>query len=891
MKLMQTNMTRGSSILVVSALFFGSGALALIYQVVWARMMTHAFGSTALAVGTVLAAFMSGLAFGSWYFGRFADRSSNPLRSYAQLEIGVALSALASHLLLDRLDTVYPILHGLVGGSDLLVALIRFAAAFLLVMAPTVLMGATLPVLIRSLVNRQGSVGSCVSTLYSINTLGAVTGVLLTGFFLIGRYGIHVPVMGAVIGNLLIGSFAWIASRRVNLSLPVVQPTEALPDCSHEVEEEPDRWTINLILVGIAISGFTSFAYEIYWTRSLVFILGSSTYALTTMLSAFLTGIALGGYLVRFVINRFKDRAAIFGWIQVILGVVSALALPFLFFIGDPQAMNDVLVGISERAFPMILTSFIISFLVMLVPAVLIGATFPLVSHLAVRRLDKTGTSIGRVYAINTIGNVIGALLPGLVLLGWLGIQKGILVMAVLNLLLGLVVLSSRLLRPSRHPAWRVVLPAVLISSVLLMMRAPLQFQFPSQGEPPDASVLYYREGPLATTKVFTDPQRDEKIISVDGIGIGGTGYTEFKQLLLAHLPRLLMDETARELSIGLGSGMLAGESARHADTREITVVEIEPSVIEGAAFFEEENHGILNDPRLEIVSDDIKNFLRTTDRKYQVISADEKTLDEYASNGFSYSLEYYDLVRDHLEPEGLVVQWVPSTLPPTKYQMVLKTFAHCFPHVQLWQFLPAYELGPFNSLLVGSLRPVNVDAGAMKRRFARRRDALQSLAPYGVTSAAALLPHFIADERDIREAVATAPLNTHDHPRYEFYPPWGHFSAQKENAILNQEFILALKRKAHPDFCASISSDGSDLSRLEESFTAEFLYLEGFQQYLGGMSPGETLRQFDNILKVAPWNDSLRARIYCLYHHAASSQLDPATRTYIMDRAEGLYD
>lgn len=877
--------------LLVWALFFGSGALALVYQVVWSRMMTHVFGSTALAVGTVLAAFMSGLALGSWYIGRLADRSSNQLRLYAQLEIGVAISALASHLMLDRMDAVYPALHGLVGGSTPLLALIRFVTAFLLVMVPTVLMGATLPVLSRFFVTASDRVGRHVSTLYSINTLGAVTGVLLTGFVLIGRYGIHVPVFGAVVGNLLIGCVAWLASRRVRQFSPEVQPAP-LQDRDAEIQGEmPDARTLNLVLIGLAISGFTSFAYEIYWTRSLVFILGSSTYALTTMLSAFLTGIALGGYLVRFAIDRFSDRVAIFGWLQVFLGVLSALALPLLFSIDDPQAMSNSLTGMSERAFSLVLTSFGIAFLVMLLPAVLIGATFPLVGQLAVRKLSRTGTSIGRVYAINTAGNVLGALLPGLLLLRWLGIQKGILVMAVLNLVLGLVVLSTRLLRASRHPAWTLVLAGVMAVSAYVMAGVPLQFQFPSQTESSQAQVLYYREGPLATTKVYTDPVLGEKHMSVDGIVIGGTGYTEFKQLLLAHLPRLLIDDTAQELSIGLGSGILAGESALHADTRAITVAEIEPSVIEGAAWFRGENHAILEDPRLEIVSDDIKNFLRTTTEKYDVISADEKTLDEYASNGFSYSLEYYDLLLDHLKPGGIVVQWVPSTLPPSQYQMVLKTFSHSFPHVQLWQFLPARERGPFNSILVGSLNPVTIDRGAIDRRFARGREAFARLVPFGLTSADALLPHFVADERVIREAVATAALNSHDHPRYEFYPPWRYASEQTEKIITNQDFILTLKRSAHPRFFAAVSAGAPDPNKLRQTFAAEFLYLEEFQRFIAGMSAADAFRIFDGILEMAPWNDSLRARIYAQYSHVATSQADPRMRMMLMGRAISLYD
>jgi len=232
---MNQDKTEGLSVTLVLMLFFVSGALALVYEVVWARMMMHVFGSTALAVGTVLAAFMTGMASGSWWIGKIADRTLNCLRLYAWLEIGIALAAFVSHLLLSRMGPAHLAIYDLFGSSALIFAIVRFLLAFLLVMAPTVLMGATLPVLTRYLVSRQDKVGINLSTLYATNTLGAVTGVLLTGFFLIGRYGIHIPVYMAVIGNLLIGCIAWMASLRISESLIAYVPPAA------EADDGPDR--------------------------------------------------------------------------------------------------------------------------------------------------------------------------------------------------------------------------------------------------------------------------------------------------------------------------------------------------------------------------------------------------------------------------------------------------------------------------------------------------------------------------------------------------------------------------------------------------------------------------------------------------------------------------
>lgn len=878
----------------VFVLFFVSGALALVYQVVWTRMMTHVFGSTAVAVGTVLAAFMGGLAIGSWTFGRIADRLPNRLRLYAGIEVAIAVAAGVSHLALDRLDALYPALYDLTGGMAPLVAAVRFLCAFALVMGPTILMGATLPVLGRLVVDDLDRVGLRLGTLYAVNTAGAVTGVLVTGFWLIGAVGVHIPTFVAIAGNLVVGLVAWIAAGRY-----VTASAENAPDAPAQSEQpaefdgtdhEPlDRLTLRLLLVALGVSGFTSFAYEIYWTRSLVFILGNSTYALSTMLSAFLTGIALGAFGVRFLISRVRDRVAAFGWLQVALGIFSALALPLLFALGDPQSLSGTLLGLWSDAIPLVMASFGIAFLVMLLPATLIGATFPLVGHVAVRELDRAGTDVGRVYAVNTAGNVLGALAPGWFLLAWLGIQRGIVAMAMINIGLGLVILAVRSRRPGGARSRRFVVPAIAVAAAALVSRAPLDFQFPAEGEQPHFETLFYREGPLGTTKVQLDPRTGEKHMSVDGIIIGGTGTSQFKQLLLAHLPRLLVDDVPTELSVGLGSGILAGESARHPDLEAITVVEIEPTVVDGAAEFSRENHGVLEDPRLELVTDDVSSFLRTTDRRWHAITADEKTADEYASNGFSYSVDYYELLADHLADGGVVVQWVPATLPPRQFRMILKSFSQSFEHMQLWYFLPAYRRGPFNAVLVGSHEAIALDYQTVQGRFERHSEALASLRPYGLTSAVALLPHFVAGDETVRAAVASAAVNTLDHPRYEFYHPWDYAADREQKTLANHVFLLELKRRAHEDFFEHITATAPDRAWLQKTFAAEFRYLEGFAMFLDGLSAPEHFRLFDRVLDIAPWNDSLRARIYSQYRHLAAHERNPELRRRYRSRAQAL--
>ena len=868
--------------LLILTLFFFSGACGLVYQIVWVRMLTHVFGTTAVAVGVVLAAFMSGLALGSWLLGKVADRNANSLRFYALLEIGIGLAALAVHFLLARITPAYLALYEISGHSEAMLAASRFVLAFGLVMIPTFLMGATLPVLARFVVRRLSAAGADLSTLYAINTVGAVTGVMASGFYLIGTFGIHVTVYVAVVGNLGLGLIAWAASRRVN---PVPATAVPLPDARPAPNGEAlSPGTHALLLFALGVSGLTSFAYEIYWTRSLVFLLGNSTYALTTMLTAFITGIALGGYLARLFVDRVVDRVALFGWIQVLIAVSSAVALPVLFAFLGPQAIRGFLSEATGNIGLLTVARFGIALLVMLVPATLIGATFPLVGRVGIVDLQHTGRRVGLIYASNTLGNVAGALLPGFVLLNWLGIQRGILLMAALNACIGFTFLALRL-AGARRLRWAV--PAAAVGALLVLAHVPLDFHFPSENESPTHLTLFYQDGPSATTKVTLDPVTGEKVMAIDGIVIGGNTFTEYKQLLLAHLPKLLLDDVSTELSIGLGSGILAGESIRHARVQTITCVEIEPSVVTGAVFFTNENHRVLSDPRARVVIDDVANYLRTTNDRYRVISADEKTSLDFASNGFSYSREYYKLLRQRLAPGGMLIQWMPANLPPSQYTMVLKTFADSFPHMLMGFFMPALKASGYNTILIGSNEKIVLDSTRIERVMRSEHEALAGLARYGLTTPEAVLTQFVTDGEHIRHVLRDVPENTLVHPRYEFFSPWDYAVPHKLRIAANIEFIAGLKRAAAHDFLAAIKlRHKGEAEKLKRALAAEQAFLNGYRISLGPGSAMEIFRQYDDALALAPWNESLRSRIALHYFDIATSQENPGIKAYLLDRA-----
>ena len=875
---------------IVYILFLLSGACGLVYEVVWSRVMTEIFGSTVLAVGTVLAAFMSGLALGSYLLGKQGDRSPNPLRLYAWLEFGVGLTALTAMALMGVTDRLYLGLYSVLGGEGPLLTTVRFIFAFALVMVPTILMGATLPVLSRFVITRLTAVGSGLSTLYAINTIGAVAGSIVTGFYLIRTLGIHRSVYLAVACNLAIGFLAWFLSRRTasdpspaSMSRTVDEPDEPGESKRSAVAER------RMLLWVFGLSGFASFAYEIFWTRALVHLVGNSTYAFTMMLAAFLAGIALGGFLIRFVVDRYALSLKTFAWLQILIGATSAAALPLLFWLVQSPTVRDKLLDAAEQAGMLILSHFLVSLLVMLVPATMIGATFPLVGRIYVKDLSRTGADVGKIYAANTLGNVLGALAPGFVLLPLFGIQKGVVLMAALNVCIGLFILLSRSPRVARL---RWALPLVFIVTGVLLTQVTFDFQFPAKHQKDEDRVLYYREGLAGTTKVFQDLNTGDKRMSVDGIVIGGTEFTDYKQQILAHLPKLLLKQYDSELSVGLGSGILAGESLRHRQLEQLVCVEIEPSVIEGAAWFAEENHGILEDPRAEIVLDDVGNFLRTTSATYDIISADEKTADQYASNGFSYSLDYYDLLREHLSPSGLVIQWIPNQIPPSQYHMVLRTFASAFPQMSLWYFPGVGKDSAMSTFVVGSLKPIEIDPDWMNRTLGAESEAFETWRAYGLTTAESLLAHYVADGDAVRAATSGVPTNTLENPYYEFYSPRDYGVPVHSRILASHDFLVALRHeRGLADLSARLSEPVSH--RLSAAFQAESHFLTGLRLQIQDRPYPEFGEEFDIALGIAPWNDNLRCQIVAyLWNHAGVLYLDgafPEALSY-MQRAVEVY-
>lgn len=807
---------RGRHSAAVHCLFFLSGATGLVYQVVWSRLLNEVFGVTAHAVTAVLATFLAGLSLGAWVLGRAADRSRSPLRLYALLELGVAASAVAGTWVVRAVDPVHVLVASRLAPDSAALLAFRVALAALVILPPTVLMGATLPAFTRVVVEGDAMLGRRVSFLYALNTAGAVVGSVAAGFVLIRALGVHGTLWLAAAGNVVIGlAAAWLAA-----ALGPGQAT-AKPDggrtatpAAQDAPATPGAWWL---LVVMALSGVASIALEVIWTRMLVLIVGTSTYAFVTMLTAFLVGIALGSFAARGFVDRVRSPRRAFGWVQLGIAASTLATLPLMgALMLDAQRWIEAM---ELRWLALVACRFGLSFLVMIVPTTLIGMTFPLAAKLWARDVGTLGGRLGQLYGANTLGNIAGAVLGGFVILPAVGMQRGVALLAVLNL-----AGAAWALLPAREDQGRrgFLLRAAPISAglwacaLLLVLWRPAPFV--STEEHPSDVVRYYREGLVSTVKVLqrADDGR-QQIMLVDGVRIGQSSEgVDRKQQVLAHFPFLLRPTPpAHVLSIGLGTGILIGEMARHPGVERIECVELSPSVIEAARLFAPFNGGVMDNPAVRVVNDDGVNYLKRSADRYDAIVSDGKSRSGHAGNGLFYSEEYYRSARDHLAPGGVMMQWVPLDVPGADLRTIFRTFVRVFPHTYVW-------IAQSSGFLVGLDRPLALDLAHVQRVL----DAPQTagLRRHGWRTAAEVASMLTADAASLAPWLAQEDtINSLEHPVLEFYSPTA-LAAPAGRRVADNLAALGLLYRGSP----RVQLLGGDPAGLEAGARAERLLVSG---------------------------------------------------------------
>ena len=796
---MKRNLPRREPLFSILTCFFLSGAAGLIYQVAWSKALGLIFGHTAYAIATVLAVFMAGLAAGSAFFGRWRKNQTVPIVLYSQIEFLAGMTGALSLAGLAGVRSVYFASYPLISSMQSLLPVLRFLGAAVVLFIPTFLMGGTLPVLVRGVTRNPVQLGLRVSQLYWVNTFGALTGTLISGFVLLPALGLRLTVGVAVALNIVAGLIALRIAKEFASADEVRGSTS--PRVS--VGKSPQQLPPQFLLILFVVVGATAFAYEIAWTRLLAVELGSSTYAFTLILAAFLAGTVIGSMIFqRFYRGARKVAMVTFSRAQTWIAVAALLSLIFFHWI---PSVIPFLLRVTHQTFGgLVLAQAATSALTVLPMAAIFGFNFPAVLVLLDDAMGASagGSSIvGKAYASNTLGAIAGSLIAGFLLVPWLGSFRVIAATAAVNILLALVLDWFSPRRQIRFLVLNLgcfVMAFVIGFSSLFHNQSLLSLSAALYGNTFQGHLTL---GEIAATNdlVFSTEGVNDSIavirsdnyvaLRVNGKVDASTGDAR-TQLLLGHLGAAFHPAPRRVLIVGFGSGMTVSDVARYPDVERIDCVEIEPAVMRAAPYLESLSRGILQDPRVHVIFDDARDFLLTSADKYDLVIS-EPSNPWIAGIATLFTNEFYAAVRQRLAPGGIFVQWVQAySLAPDDLSMIVATLAPHFPEVTLWR-------GEAPDLLLLGRMDAAPFQFARLRALWKNAEVRKDFQSVDVHQPEGLVAYYLLDDAAVRKLGAGGVLNTDDRTVLEYHAPQTLLT--RDLFAANQELITQLRTGPMP--------------------------------------------------------------------------------------------
>jgi len=783
--------------------FFFSGLTGLIYEILWTRMILKIIGGAPFAVSIILTVFMGGLGLGSYLAGRSIDRIQEPVklvRLYGLLELAIAAYGLVLPLLLAALKPLYAVLYNHLFAHFMPYSLLTFVGCAAVLLLPVVCMGATLPILCRFCVTRLSHLGTRAGRLYGLNTIGAATGALLCGFWLIDLLGVWGTLVLAVLVNTVIGLSCILVAYKTRSGRDAGRGADFDSEKSRRIDppqaattpQSPAAGTGALVI--FAVSGFCAMAYEVMWAKLLGLIVGPTTYSFTIVLVTFILGLALGSAIFGWL----ADKTGKAMWLLIFTQLAAALSvLGISQLIGNSQLFFAKVIFTFQDQFALVsLIKAISLFAFMILPTLCLGATFPLVGKICTRSVFRVGKSIGFAYAINTIGALSGSFCAGFVLIPLLGKENGLSLMVGLQLLTALIV-SGVVLFKNKNAVWKLVpLSAAVLAGLLLCLHFPQwnhsllargkyhRFETIAQ----DVRNSGWLQSLLKGPEILARSEQGELVYYGDGIGgfttvqkytgpLGTAHYVLYNsgkadasskgdmktQTLSAHLPMLFHRDPRAVMVLGLASGVTAGEVLQYPVER-LDIVDINDQVVEASDFFIPWNHNVLSDPRTNLIIQDGRAHLSLTDRTYDVIIS-EPSNPWMAGLASLFTRDFFELAKNRLNDDGLFVQFMHTyQMDWPTFALVGRTFAQVFPNSLLAVTRPS-GIGT-DYLLVGFKGRGRMSLDNAKRNIAYARKSKNiSL------SDPRLLYRLIVSE-NLQDLFGPGPVNTDSRPRLEFAAP-----------------------------------------------------------------------------------------------------------------------
>ncbi len=750
--------------LTLLVLFFVSGFAALVYQVLWVRELGLLFGSTAQAAAMTIGVFFSGIAMGSWLFGRIAPRLRSSLLGFGLVEIGVAVTALGHFVLVDAYHAAYPAIYAVAGHSVLLDTLVKALVAATVLLPPAFLMGGTLPLMAQHLVRSRDRLGRTGSKLYAVNTAGSASGALAAGFVLPLALGFRNAYLFAVGLDLFVGlaatAIAWGERRHAGQPGPFEVPGGELADPPRLLL--PGRVLSPRLIGTIAFaSGFTTLATEVLWTRLFAQVLQNSAHTYALVLSTFLVALALGATLANLLCRIERWSAAqLLGGLLLLSGLLTAVS-PWLFYrvtggfgyLGGDQGWYGYLARVGG-----------VALIVMGLPGLILGAVLPYLLRVLEAQRQAPGEVIGRLVAVNTVGAILGALAGGFLLLPLLGVWHALLLLAAVYLSL----LVALLLSPPT--AWRVAGAGLATCAALgLVLARPLGLPGAPIGvRPGDRRVLEVREGAHATVAAV-EVAGGHRAIRVNTYYTLGSSRALRPERDQTAVPLLTHPDPRAVFFLGMGTGITAGASLAFPVQR-VVVAEILPEVVSlAAAHFTPWTNGLFDDPRVVVHAEDGRNCLSRSREAFDVIISDLFTPWK-AGTGNLYTYQHYRIGLERLNPGGLYVQWLPLyQVSEQEFGIIARTMDAVFPQVLLWRgdFYPARSI----VALVGQREAEPLDPRVASRHG---RYALNTAGFDDADFTALILRHYVGNLTASR-LFDDYPINTDHHPWIEHLAPRTH--------------------------------------------------------------------------------------------------------------------
>ncbi len=840
--------------LAVLALFFTSGACGLLYQVVWTRKLVLLFGTAAYAVSTVLSIYFLGLALGSLWGGRLADRSRNPLYLYGVFEVLIGVWALLFIVAISPAEgMIVPVLR-LFSGQRAFAVGLRALLSLLFLLVPVVLMGATLPLLAKYVTAGDRTRGLRIGALYSINTFGAVAGCAVTGFWLLAKYGYFRTTLIGAAANAAAGVLAIVLSR---FALTASARDEAPEAADIRSVATLPAGKAALVLAVFALSGFCALALEVVWTRLLVLVFTGTTYAFTTMLVAMLCGIALGSAVAAALADRAKSPMFAFGVAEMCAGIACILMLGNFARIAGQYGpmMQDA----GYRWAGIMRSRFLLSFSALFLPTFVFGMTFPLVVRAVTAGRERLGRDIGVLYSANTFGGVLGSLAGGFLVIPLLGTHWGIVTLAAALFVGGLLV---TLASPGRSWVRKGIATAAatgLLVWALAHMPANVGLAVNQAYLPEKSEILHYDEGVEGTVVVAEEDEEDEELGRYLWINAMQATASIEKGVrmnrLQGALPLMFAHNPENVLFMCFGSGITAGTLGLSDAFKRIDAVELSKNVLEAAHYFNEYNLNVIDNPKTNFIIDDGRNFLLTTPNRYDLITFEPMPMAQAGVSTF-YTREYYESCLAHLAPGGMVSQWVPlHSLNPEIVRSLVYTFTTVFPDYCAW-FVNA------DLFLSGSNQPLVLDMTALRARL-ENPDVSAALAAAGYHDIPELLASYFMGKEALDAYTQGGTIMTDDRPWAEFVAPKLMYERHVDKIL--EELIPFFENPVPRLSFDGIPEDEARALRdaIQRRHGARRIDLQGVKAYYGGMVGGNQEDYFIEALNHDP--EDACARHYLL--------------------------